>query len=101
MSPRWSLLLCFAAGCAAPAAPTADAPLVARTYIAAPYEQVWRAVATAEGYEAWHSAPCREFGAAPGEPCVWGTDERETYRGEVTGIAADPSPPLHLGGLLD
>lgn len=35
----------------------ADPVLVARTYIAADYDDVWRAFTTAEGYSPWYSTP--------------------------------------------
>ena len=57
--------------------------LVARTYIAADYDRVWSAFATAEGYGPWYSTPCREFGATPGDECVWAIDGRVTYRGKL------------------
>jgi len=61
----------------------ADPVLVARTYIAAPYADVWRAFATADGYAPWYSSPCREFADAPGGACVWGSEERVSYRGTL------------------
>ena len=55
--------------------------LTASVYIEAAYEAVSERFTQAEGYEAWYSSPCREFGARPGDPVVWGHEERIFYRG--------------------
>ena len=57
--------------------------LIARTYVHAEYDAVWRAFTTSDGYAAWYSTPCRTFGVAPGDPCVWAVGERVTYSGEL------------------
>lgn len=55
----------------------------AEAYIEAPYGAVWTSFATAGGYGAWASTPCKSFGRIPGDPVVWG-DERIVYRGTLT-----------------
>ena len=63
-----------------------DQVLKAQTYIAADYDEVWRAFTTAEGYGPWYSTPCREFGTAVGEPCVWALGERVAYEGVLEAL---------------
>lgn len=64
--------------------PAPPATLSARVYIEADYDTVWDHFTKAEHYAAWSSAPCREFGRAPGDAVVWGTDDWIPYRGELT-----------------
>ena len=54
--------------------------LTASVYIEAAYDAVWERFTQAEKYEAWYSSPCREFGARPGDPVVWGNEERIFYK---------------------
>ncbi len=60
--------------------------LTAATWVHAPYDAVWHALARADGYAGWGSAPCLEFGARPGDPVVFGTPERVVYMGEIVRI---------------
>ncbi len=60
--------------------------LTARAYIEASYDAVWERFSKAEAYEAWYSSPCREFGDQPGDPVVWGNEERVFYRGTLERI---------------
>lgn len=60
--------------------------LTASAYIEASYDAVWERFTQAEGYEAWYSSPCREFGSLPGDPVVWGNEERVFYRGTLKRI---------------
>jgi len=76
------LLLAMLPACASAPSGPADV-LVARTYVDADYEEVWRAFTTAEGYAPWYSTPCRAFGGAAGEACVWAVGRRVTCRGTV------------------
>ena len=83
-----ALIAAFATSLAAAHAPTAsEAPsvtvLTASVYIEASYDAVWERFTKAEAYEGWYSSPCREFGARPGDPVVWGNEERVFYRGTV------------------
>ncbi len=78
------LSVLVAPACVCPPLPSPH--LVARTYIEADYDRVWRAFTTAEGYQAWYSTPCRVFGTEPGAECVWAVGERVTYRGELRSI---------------
>ncbi len=61
----------------------ADQTLRAAVYIEAEYDEVWRRFTEAAAYADWYSAPCREFGEAPGDAIIWGNDEREFYRGSL------------------
>jgi len=85
-----SLLLAWlaTASCAATPGENSANPnvLMARSYIAAPYADVWNALTEADRYASWSSSPCLEFGGSAGEPCTWGTTERVVYRGSVLTI---------------
>ncbi len=69
-------------GCSSPP-PPADV-LTADAYVEAPYPDVWRRFTEAGAFADWFSAPCLAFGTLPGEEVVWGTPERELYRGRLT-----------------
>jgi len=64
----------------------AGGTLESAVYVRADYDAVWNALATAEGYAGWSSAPCLEFGRAPGDAVVWGEGDREVYRGVLVSI---------------
>ncbi len=86
-----ALIAVFTTSLAAGPPPTAsEAPsatvLTASAFIEASYEAVWERFTKAEAYEAWYSSPCREFGAHPGDPVVWGNEERVLYRGALERI---------------
>ena len=74
------------AACAQPVTVAARDVLAADAYIAADYDEVWRHFTEADAYAAWYSAPCRAFGARPGDPCEWADDERVYYRGTVESL---------------
>jgi len=67
--------LLFVGACIAPegAGEPRTTVLEARVYIQADYDVVWDCFTRAERYAAWYSAPCLEFGSAPGEAVRWGT----------------------------
>jgi uncharacterized protein YndB with AHSA1/START domain len=77
------LALAAAAGCTSlPNAPSPDL-LFAQAYIRAPYDRVWQSFTQADSYAAWHSTPCRLFGARAGEICEWADGDRLVYRGTL------------------
>jgi hypothetical protein len=61
----------------------ADQILRAALYIKADYDRVWERFTSAPAYADWYSAPCREFGEAPGDPIIWGNADRDFYHGTL------------------
>ena len=57
---------------------------VARTYVMAPYGEVWRRFSDLDAYAAWFSAPALEFGSEPGQRVAFGTEEGVLFHGVLT-----------------
>ena len=79
MSRLGLLLLLALASCRA----LPEEPLVARAYLEADYDAVWERFTRAEAFADWYTSPCLAFDLEPGAELVWGTPEREVYRGRM------------------
>ncbi|MCR9247850.1 MAG: SRPBCC domain-containing protein [bacterium] len=76
------LLLVTASACVAPGV-AHERVLTQHVYIAADYDTVWQHLTQRERFASWFTVPCREFSTRPGDPVVFGTDERVIYRGQM------------------